>query len=243
MVAVLGSGGHTAEMVALLRNLDPTRYTHRTYLISSGDNFSADKAKNDIETHIQSIHKQSFASKAGERDSVTGRWDVIELPRARKIHQSLWSTVFTSLECLRCCITTLRQISQSSVAAPGEYPDVIVTNGPATAVMVIIASLILKLFGIAPLYKMKVIYVESWARVKTLSLSGQILLSMGVCDRFIVQWEGLAKVINGDTTSMSGRALQRLGMSDVFVGYWEKLVRSTFGNEPRREVEWHGFLV
>ena len=64
--------------------------------------------------------------------------------------------------------------------------------------MVILASVVLKFFGFAPVHKMKIIYVESWARVKTLSLSGKYLLRMRVCDRFIVQWEELANKINGN---------------------------------------------
>ncbi len=87
--------------------------------------------------------------------------------------------------------------STTSTIAPHEYPDVIITNGPATAVMVILAATVLKLFGIAPVRKMKIIYVESWARVKTLSLSGKVLLRIGICDKFLVQWESLAKSING----------------------------------------------
>jgi beta-1,4-N-acetylglucosaminyltransferase len=63
--------------------------------------------------------------------------------------------------------------------------------------MVILAATILKLFAIAPARKMKIIYVESWARVKTLSLSGKVLLRIGICDKFLVQWESLAKSING----------------------------------------------
>ncbi len=63
--------------------------------------------------------------------------------------------------------------------------------------MVILAAAALKFFAVAPLWKMKIIYVESWARVKTLSLSGKVLLRMGICDSFLVQWESLAKTING----------------------------------------------
>jgi beta-1,4-N-acetylglucosaminyltransferase len=81
-----------------------------------------------------------------------------------------------------------------------EYPDVIITNGPASAVMVIIAAMVLKFIGVAPVWKMKVIYVESWARVTTLSLSGKVLLRTGMCDKFLVQWDALAKAINGNGT-------------------------------------------
>ena len=65
--------------------------------------------------------------------------------------------------------------------------------------MVIMAANILKMVGLAPASKLKTIYVESWARVKTLSLSGKILLHTGVCDRFLVQWEALANSINGNS--------------------------------------------
>lgn len=199
MVVVLGSGGHTAEMMSLLRNMNPTRYIHRTYIVSSGDNLSQDRAF-DIETTIQSKYKQSSVSKTEDVDLVTGKWDVKVVPRARKIHQPLKTTPFSSLWCLICCMATLHQISKTSIAAAFEYPDVIITNGPATAVMVILASMVLKFFGLAPMHKMKIIYVESWARVKTLSLSGKYLLRMRVCDRFIVQWEELANKINGSGT-------------------------------------------
>lgn len=69
--------------------------------------------------------------------------------------------------------------------------DMIITNGPATGVIVVLAAKILAFFGIEGNGEMKSIYVESWARVKTLSLSGKLLLWAGLTDRFFVQWEGL----------------------------------------------------
>jgi len=199
MVVVLGSGGHTAEMMSLLRDVDAKRYTHRTYIISSGDSFSAGKAL-EIERVIQSNqkHPSVTVTKAGEIDPVTGIWDIQVVPRARKIHQPLYSAPFSSLWCLIGCSRALYATSRVSKAAPSEYPDVIITNGPATAVILILAATILKFIGMAPVWKMKTIYVESWARVKTLSLSGKILLRIGICDKFLVQWEALAKTINGD---------------------------------------------
>jgi beta-1,4-N-acetylglucosaminyltransferase len=184
-------------MMSLLRDLDPRRFIHRTYIISSGDSISAGKAL-EIESRLQSKHGTSGVSKEGEIDSITGRWEVKTVPRARKIHQSKYTTPVSSLRCLIACVIILRRTSKTSIAAPFEYPDVIVINGPATAVIVILASMVLKLIGWAPAYKMKVVYVESWARVKTLSLSGKVLLRMGVCDKFLVQWEELAKEINGN---------------------------------------------
>jgi beta-1,4-N-acetylglucosaminyltransferase len=242
MVAVLGSGGHTAEMMSLLRNVDPRRYNRRTYVVSSGDAFSEERAR-DIEATIQSKHSQFGVTRAEEADPVMGKWEVKVVPRARKIHQPVWTTPLSSLWCLVCCVSTLRKISLASNGASFEYPDVIITNGPATAVMVILASLILKFFGFAPLYKMKTIYVESWARVKSLSLSGKILLWMGVCDKFVVQWEGLALKINHDTTSLGGKVLKRMGVSERLITQWEEVFTRFNMQGTRRKVEWSGFLV
>ncbi|CZT06278.1 hypothetical protein WAI453_006286 [Rhynchosporium graminicola] len=216
MVVVLGSGGHTAEMMSLLRDVDPSRYTHRTYIVSSGDGFSTDKAL-EIERTIQAKHIRSAQEQeptnAGEMHAMTGTWDVRTVPRARKIHQPLYSTPFSSLWCFIGCLRVLVEIARTSKATPGQYPDVLITNGPATAVMVVMAAMFLKFFTVAPTETMKTIYVESWARVKTLSLSGKVLLRMGVCDRFLVQWEALAERINGEEQG------------------------------KRKKVEWVGFLV
>ncbi|KIM92992.1 hypothetical protein OIDMADRAFT_173452 [Oidiodendron maius Zn] len=196
MVIVLGSGGHTAEMMSLLRGVNPRRWAHRTYIVSSGDNFSAAKAR-EIEAGIQTKYTHSTTvSQSGALHAVTGKWEVTTVPRARKIHQTLYTTPITSLMCLIGSLNALYRAAATSAVSPFEYPDLIVTNGPATAVIVIIASVILKFVGLAPRQKMKVIYVESWARVKTLSLSGKVLLRMGLCDKFLVQWEVLNKAIN-----------------------------------------------
>jgi len=210
VVVVLGSGGHTREMLGLLRIIDPRVYTHRTYIASSGDNFAKDRAR-EIERNIQSTStggidtgnhadrsEATESSAEGMATSGTGLWDFKVVPRARKIHQSILTTPFSAAQCLFGCVKALNDAAKASTVGPGQYPDVIVTNGPATAVMVILASLFLRFFGIAPVWKMKIIYVESWARVKRLSLSGKLLLHAGVCDAYIVQWRNLADSINGN---------------------------------------------
>lgn len=195
MVIVLGSGGHTAEMVDLLREVDPRRYLHRTYIISSGDNFSSQKAA-EIEKVMQQRCSKERPTREGEVSNLTGVWNIEIVPRARKIHQPLITTPLSCLSCLAGCFRALYNASKTSRAHPGEYPDVIVANGPATAIIVAIAATTMRFIAIAPLQSMKIVYVESFARVKTLSLSGRILLRFGVCDTFLVQWEGLAKSLN-----------------------------------------------
>lgn len=110
------------------------------------------------------------------------------VPRARKIHQSLLTTPISSLNCLLTCIQYLYY-------HPSGYPDLILTNGPATATILIFASVMLRFFDVKGAHsrgKMRTIYVESWARVKNLSLSGKILC--WVADRVLVQWEQLEGV-------------------------------------------------
>ncbi|KAI9734746.1 MAG: UDP-N-acetylglucosamine transferase subunit [Claussenomyces sp. TS43310] len=209
---VLGSGGHTAEMLSMIRDLNPRRYTKRTYLVSSGDSFSAGKAA-DFELMLTSKErlesnspKDGGSSKTETLDAsrLGGTFAIITVPRARRIHQPLCSTPFTSLQCLWACIKTLARDDADPLARPGcdgnvpahatrdkhGTPDIVLTNGPATGVIVVLAVLILKFFGMQGTGEMKTIYVESWARVKTLSLSGRIL-KLGLTDRFLVQWEAL----------------------------------------------------
>jgi len=207
MVIVLGSGGHSREMIGLLRRIDPSRYFHRTYIASSGDYHAQAKAR-EIESNIQRFQaQQGFDDIATEKsvDDVTpegkldpfyGFWELKIVPRARIIHQPIYTTPFSAFRCLAGCIGTLRSASKASKTAPSEYPDIIIANGPATAVMVIVASIVLKFLGLAPVWSMRCVYVESFARVVSLSLSGRIILNLGLSDIFIVQWEKLAQKLN-----------------------------------------------
>ncbi|KAG9190704.1 beta-1,4-N-acetylglucosaminyltransferase [Alternaria panax] len=235
LLIVLGSGGHTHEMFYLLRHLDTRKYTHRTYVVSSGDAFSAQRAA-EFERGLEDKEKEQLrqqdtekevghqdgtgrrpvmdmtdadgvmhvvGEKKGDRPACTGpdHYDIANVPRARKIHQPLLTTPLTSLYTLLASFAPLLRAppllaSQAPTtpyeAAAADLPDLIITNGPATAVILIFASLVLRYFNIKGANsrgKCRTVYVESFARVKTLSLSGKLLLR--VVDRFLVQWEEL----------------------------------------------------
>lgn len=114
------------------------------------------------------------------------------VPRARNIHQSLYTTPLSSLRCLIACFMLLIRRSKTTTASRiTTSPDLIITNGPATGVIMVLASLLVKFYGLQKKGDMKTIYIESWARVKTLSLSGKILYICGLTDRFLVQWKSL----------------------------------------------------
>ncbi|OAG07688.1 Alg14-domain-containing protein [Paraphaeosphaeria sporulosa] len=194
VVIVLGSGGHTQEMLYLLRDLDPGRYTHRTWVVSSGDAFSAGRA-----VAFESEIEHRVGKGMGRQNVGPGSYDVQIVPRARKIHQSLLTTPASSLRCLWACFGPLLSSSSSSSSAStnstpaaADLPELIITNGPATACILVLAALLLKFFdvrGAQSRGKCRTVYAESFARVKTLSLSGKLLVR--VVDRFLVQWEEL----------------------------------------------------
>ncbi|KAF8458872.1 oligosaccharide biosynthesis protein Alg14 like-domain-containing protein [Terfezia claveryi] len=119
LLAVLGSGGHTSEALLLLSSLNPSKLSYRTYIVSSGDSLSAQKAL-DFEL-----------SRASSPESFT----IKEIPRARKIGQSWLST---PASCLRCYLSCLVAVGGRG---RGGMVDVVVCNGPGSAVMVVGACL------------------------------------------------------------------------------------------------------
>ncbi|KAF5015973.1 hypothetical protein F66182_12501, partial [Fusarium sp. NRRL 66182] len=181
VLIVLGSGGHTAEMLSMLRRmpLDPNTYTFRTYIVTSGDSFSASKA---VEFEVI-LHAHYKDSKHTEHQD----YEIITVPRARRVHQSYLTAPFSTIQCFWACLQVLRgrhsdQRSNKRNATP-QYPDIILTNGPATA------SGQTHKDNSAAASPLRTVFIESWARVTTLSLSGKILLPF--VDRFLVQWPNL----------------------------------------------------
>lgn len=180
-------------MLSLLSDLNPNKYTHRTYVISSGDGFSASKAVNfermlEARTSPSTLRATAKITNQERSRSQTPSYSIHFVPRARRIHQSLLTTPVSSVRCLKACLSLLRS------PTPPIYPDLILINGPGTSVIVLIASLLLRFFAVSGSQgKMRSIYIESWARVKRLSLSGRILVAVGAVDRVLVQWEELSE--------------------------------------------------
>ena len=179
-------------MLSLLADLDTSSYTYRSYIVSSGDSFSAGKVI-DFE---QTLAAQSSNNLDERQQSIMPCYTIKFVPRARKIHQSLLTAPVSSLQCFIACISIL--VSQPPVHGL-TYPDLILLNGPSTSVIVQLAALSLRFIALPGTRgKLRSIYVESWARVKGLSLSGRILVKMGAVDRVLVQWEELAARGNGE---------------------------------------------
>lgn len=99
------------------------------------------------------------------------------VPRARKVGQGWVSTVFSSIYSLYFCLGIVAKTN----------PRLLLVNGPGTCVIIAACVLALKPLGI----QTKIVYVESLARVSTLSLSGRLLYP--VADALVVQWPQLAE--------------------------------------------------
>lgn len=115
----------------------------------------------------------------------------VVIPRARRVHQSLFTTPFTAVTSLAASVwhLTIAPLVSKRVA-----PDVLLLNGPGTCFVLCIATYvnrvrrlvislsssqslmhvepILQFFG---LKSPRLIYIESFARVRHLSLSARLL--------------------------------------------------------------------
>ncbi|KAL2024141.1 hypothetical protein VTK56DRAFT_9921 [Thermocarpiscus australiensis] len=184
---VLGSGGHTTEMLNIIKNqfhAQPNQ--HRRYVVTAGDDSSISRVV-ELEVLIRSIYPGESA----------GTIDSFAVPRARKVHQSFLTTPLT---CLATALQAVNVLTREPNARPAtrhgrmfKYPHVVVTNGPATGFVVCLVAHLLKVFYLVPQNRLKMVYVESWARVRSLSLTGRLFRWTGIADVFAVQHEELAR--------------------------------------------------
>ncbi len=99
---VLGSGGHTAEMLSLMHTLDLSQYHPRIYVSANTDvgvNSSIEKAKKFEKDHNQN-----------ESNYVT-----YTIPRSREVGQSWISTIWTTLNALRASFVLIWQVKPDLV--------------------------------------------------------------------------------------------------------------------------------
>ncbi|KAK4157657.1 glycosyltransferase [Chaetomidium leptoderma] len=188
---ILGSGGHTSEMLETIkRKFVPQANAHRRYLVTTGDQDSLDRV-----VKLESLIHRCFP------DPRAGTLDTFQVPRARKVHQPFWTA---PLSCLATAIHAINALTREPNARPYtrhgaqfKYPHVVITNGPATGFIVCLVAHALKLFYLVPPTRLKMVYVESWARSRSLSLTGRLFLWSGIADMFCVQHEALARGTRG----------------------------------------------
>ncbi|KAI3508734.1 hypothetical protein L1887_23747 [Cichorium endivia] len=162
-LVVLGSGGHTAEMINLLSVLQPDRFSPRFYIAAATDNMSLQKARV-FENSLQGAKSSKF----------------MQIYRSREVGQSYITSIGTTLFALCHALWLMFKIR----------PQVILCNGPGTCIPICAIAFIFKVLGIR---WSNIFYVESIARVKRLSLSGLLLYKLHMADQLFVQWPQLKK--------------------------------------------------
>ncbi|KAL9224957.1 hypothetical protein vseg_000932 [Gypsophila vaccaria] len=167
---ILGSGGHTAEMLNLLSVLQTDRFTPRYYVAAATDNMSLQKAQT-FESSITNVKGTGYAQ-------------YMQIYRSREVGQSYITSVFTTLIAIVHGIWLMIKMR----------PEVIICNGPGTCIPLCAIAFVFKVLGIR---WSTVFYVESIARVKRLSLSGLLLYKLRMTDQLYVQWPQLQRMYPG----------------------------------------------
>ncbi|XP_027173568.1 UDP-N-acetylglucosamine transferase subunit ALG14-like isoform X1 [Coffea eugenioides] len=164
---VLGSGGHTAEMINLLNVLQKNSFTPRYYIAAATDNMSLQKAQ---------VLENSWLNEGGVEE--VGSAKFMQIYRSREVGQSYITSVGTTLIALAHALWLMIKIR----------PHVILCNGPGTCIPLCAIAFIFKILGIRWSY---IFYVESIARVRRLSLSALLLYKLRMANQLFVQWPQL----------------------------------------------------
>jgi beta-1,4-N-acetylglucosaminyltransferase len=82
---VLGSGGHTTEMISFLSTLDDRKYTPRHYIVAQSE-----KGKHDSRNKATQF----------ETNKGNNNWNIHTIPRAREVGQSYITSIYTTLHAL-----------------------------------------------------------------------------------------------------------------------------------------------
>jgi len=185
-LVVLGSGGHTTEMLQLLKSLETEqpRYTPLLFVMASTDDTS--------EQRIQALLEVGGKKKDDDDDeedddpspspptTTTRRIlqpdKIYKIPRSREVGQSYWTSIFTTLYSFPYAFYIVGQIR----------PHLLLCNGPGTCLPIAIATLMYRILGIV---EGNIVFVESFCRVSSLSLTGKILYPLA--DMFVVHWDEL----------------------------------------------------
>ena len=164
LMVFLGSGGHTGEMLRMLstvKSLDSLK--HITFVTSTGDEGS-----------------QKMLTKFIEERSLRASYSFVDLPRARRVGEPLVSSFLSTVKSIMFVFNVFPNI---------EYPpDILMLNGPGTTVPLAIFYTFLNVVQFS--HTTKIFYIESLARVNSLSTSGMICRPLA--HRFLVQWPKLA---------------------------------------------------
>ncbi|KAI1461217.1 glycosyltransferase family 1 protein [Annulohypoxylon moriforme] len=203
ILIVCGSGGHTGEMIRMVdRGIRPrNELSHRRWAIGYGDRMSLDKVMK---------FEYALSLKFGQTQSA-GTFDIAFFLRPRAVHQSWLTTPFTALVSLVDMLKIMTTAPDHRTEVQFRCPGVVATDGPGAGFMFLLAAHWIKMIFVVPSGFLKTIFVESWARVNSLSLSGKLIKHFTLADVFIVQYKGIIhrpspnEYYNSNFVAMPGR--------------------------------------
>lgn len=160
---VLGSGGHTSEMLIMLKQFkDKYERIEFTFVIADSDSTSIARIAPVLGEHVP--------------------YKVIRIPRLRHVGESFIKAVIRLPKILLLNLILVIKVD----------PDLVLVNGPGTCIPTIVGACLVQIFS--PSFKrIFCVFVESFCRVKTISLTGKILYPL--VDKFIVQWQPTPEVL------------------------------------------------
>lgn len=187
-LAVLGSGGHTTEMLELLSSVtDYKLFRPLFFVVSNSDTTSINRLKSIYEKdpahEVATNRADNNDVKPPTKNKLSSHEKIFKIPRAREVGQSYITSIFT----------TIKSILYTSNVVIQTRPDLVILNGPGTCLPVAFWAFCLRFFGFC---EGKIVFCESFCRVTSLSLTGKILMKLGIVDLFLVHWEELVQSVH-----------------------------------------------
>ncbi|KAI8957914.1 glycosyltransferase family 1 protein [Daldinia sp. FL1419] len=180
VVLVCGSGGHTAEMIKMversIRSEGPN--SHRRWAIGYDDELSYKKVI-DFERKLN--------ARFTARNLHAGTFDIAYFRRSRAVHQSWLTTPLSVYHSANDVYNILTDLPANPAIPETKFPGVVATDGPGTGFVFLLCAYLMKFFQLVPDNCMKGVYVESWARVNSLSFSGKLIKFFQLAEVFVVQ--------------------------------------------------------
>lgn len=164
----LGSGGHTGEMLRLVEN-------YKKVLLAQGNTiyvgYSDLKSRQSFTDRIASKHREC-------------RFEYLHFHKAREVNASLIRSLVSVVQTLLASLMVIYRVSRSM----SKNPHLVLLNGPGTCCIIATWFKVIEWLNLFQ-PSSNIIYIESLARITTLSLTGKILY--WIADLYVVQWEQL----------------------------------------------------
>lgn len=198
LMAVMGSGGHTGEMLAMVRPLvgkileDHDKAGNNTdikkqepptmdnvdeviFVVTETDRLSSKRLHQEYRNIHTDEHHHHNHQDDDEGVPTTLQYRLVKIARSREVGQSWGSAV----------LSTIISLVHSLHLMFNERPALLLCNGPGVCLPLIIAARL-----VAP--ATQVVFIESLCRTRRLSLTGLLVYHLRLADHFLVQWPRLA---------------------------------------------------